>query len=126
MALKIDDSGTIYLYQGDTGEIVINGIPDDQNYKVYFAVQDMKRNPIGKEIELNSLGNSSVAIYLNASLTNELTVPTNKKYETYQYGVKICTPGTLNEDTLFISDGDFGTVNTMYVYPRKVEGVTHV
>ena len=126
MALKIDDSGTIYLYQGDTGEIVINGIPDDQNYKVYFAVQDMMRNPIGKEIELNSLGNSSVAIYLNASLTNELTVPTNKKYETYQYGVKICTPGTLNEDTLFISDGDFGTVNTMYVYPRKVEGVTHV
>lgn len=126
MALKIDEEGTIYLYQGDTGEIVINGIPDDQNYKVYFAVQDMKRNPVGKEIVANSMENSSVAINLDASVTDELIVPANKKYETYQYGVKICTPGTLNEDTLFIGSGDFGTVNTMYVYPKKVEGMTNV
>ena len=69
------------------------------------------------------MGNSSVAIYIDATVTNELTVPTNKKYETYQYGVKICTPGTLNEDTLFIGEGDFGNVNTMYVYPKKVEGI---
>lgn len=34
MALSIDSDGTITMYQGDTGEIIINGLNTDKNYKV--------------------------------------------------------------------------------------------
>lgn len=123
MPFLVDTEGTIQTYQGDTGELVINGIPTDQNYKVFFAIQDIKRNFIGKEIMVNSLGKEAVSINVTADLTNLLKVPANKQYETYYYGIKLCTPGTLNEDTMFIAGGDFLTRNKIIVYPKKVEGV---
>ncbi|OLA78689.1 MAG: hypothetical protein BHW55_00205 [Candidatus Melainabacteria bacterium 35_41] len=123
MPFIVDADGTITTYQGDTGELVINGIPNDQNYKLFFAVQDKKRNIIGNEIMVNSLQKDSVAITVNADLTNLLEVPMNKTFETYYYGVKLCTPGTLSEDTLFISNGNFATQNKIIVYPKKVEGI---
>lgn len=123
MPFIVDADGTITTYQGDTGELVINGIPNDQNYKLFFAVQDKKRNIIGNEIMVNSLHKDSVAITVNADLTNLLEVPMNKTFETYYYGVKLCAPGTLSEDTLFISNGDFATQNKIIVYPKKVEGI---
>lgn len=43
MPFIVDADGTITTYQGDTGELVINGIPNDQNYKLFFAVQDKKK-----------------------------------------------------------------------------------
>lgn len=123
MPFIVDADGTITTYQGDTGELVINGIPNDQNYKLFFAVQDKKRNIIGNEIMVNSLQKDSVAITVNADLTNLLEVPMNKTFETYYYGVKLCIPGTLSEDTLFISNGNFATQNKIIVYPKKVEGI---
>lgn len=122
MAFIVDENGTIKLYQGDSGDLVVNGIPTDQNYKVYLAIQDAKRNPVVNEIMVNSLLKSSVSMYLDSSVTDLLQVPTNKKYETYYYGIKLCTPGTLEEDTLFIENSDFGVQNKIIVYPKIVEG----
>ncbi|MFR1672354.1 MAG: hypothetical protein ACLSWI_05350, partial [Candidatus Gastranaerophilaceae bacterium] len=118
MAISIDNqTGDIKIYQGDTGEIIINGIPQDQNYKVFFAVQDSLRNPVGTEIMVNSNNLASVAIKLTSELTNMLKVPKNKSVEVYQYGIKICTPGSMEENTLFIGNTDFGDVNNLFVYP---------
>ncbi len=122
MPFLVEADGTILTYQGDTGELVINGIPTDQNYKVYFAIQDEKRNFIGKELMVNSLSQSSVSIHIDSELTDLLEVPINKKNNIYYYGIKLCTPGTLDEDTMFIAGGDFATQNKIIVYPKKVEG----
>ncbi len=117
-----DADGTITTYQGDTGDLIINGIPVDQNYRVYFAIQDAKRNFKGSEIMVNSLNQSSVVIHIPAEVTDELSVPLNKSYETYYYGIKLVTPGTFDENTLFVSGGGFATQNKIIVYPKKVEG----
>lgn len=122
MPFIVDNDGTISTYQGDSGELVINGIKTDQNYKVYFAIQDAKRNFRGKQVMVNSLFQDTVKIYIPADVTDELTVPLNKKFETYFYGIKLVTPGSLAEDTMFIGGGDFATQNKIIVYPKKVEG----
>ena len=40
MAFRIDENGNITMVQGDTGRLVVNGLNTDQNYTVYFAIQD--------------------------------------------------------------------------------------
>lgn len=122
MPFVVESDGTIKTYQGDTGSLLINGIPTDQNCQVYLAIQDAKRNFIGKELMVNSFNQSSVEIYIDSDLTDLLTVPANKSFETYYYGVKLCSGERGEEDTMFIGDGDFATQNKILVYPKKVEG----
>ena len=43
MSLILDSDGTISLYQGDSGEIVISGLDDSKSYTLYFAIQDKNR-----------------------------------------------------------------------------------
>ena len=50
-----------------------------------------------------------------------LTVPQNASCEIYYYGVKLCSDSTF-EDTLLIGNGDIGSLNTITVFPKKVEG----
>ena len=52
-----------------------------------------------------------------------LTVPKNKPFEIYYYGIKVCEDETGIEDTLFIADSTYGDINRVIVYPRKVIGV---
>lgn len=120
MALYIDENGTITLTQGDTGEVVISGLNDKVNSKVYFAIQTLKRTPIATELMVQSNFSNTVTFVLTSDFTDLLAVPINKDYEVYQYGVKVCTDG--NEDTLIIANSDYGTVNQLIVYPKKVEG----
>lgn len=122
MPFIVENDGTIKTFQGDTGNLMIDGIPTDQNYKVYFAIQDAKRNFIGKELMINSMCQNSVELYIDTSLSDLLTVPVNKAFETYYYGVKLCSGERGEEDTMFIGDGDFSTQNKILVYPKKVEG----
>ena len=83
MAFTIDKDGNITLIQGDSGELVINGLPTDKNYSVYFAIQDENRNPIGSEIELDTNNSSSVIFTITGSLTNLLTVKKDDETATY-------------------------------------------
>lgn len=123
MAYIVETSGNITLYQGDSIELVINGIPTDQNYKVYFAAQDEERVPVGNEIEVNSLNQASVTIKLLGNYTNQFTVPEDKKSQKYYYGVKLCSEQDQTEDTLLLGESVIGGQNTITVYPRKVEGI---
>ena len=123
MAYEIDDNGNITMVQGDSIEIALDGIPTDQNYQVYFAAQTEDRMPVGSEIVVDSLGNSSVVIKLEGNYTKQFTVEPERKSQKYYYGVKVCSVTDNIEDTLRIGDSVLGGVNTITVYPQKVEGM---
>ena len=122
MSLIIDKDGTIFLYQGDSGEIVISGFNAEKKYVVYFAIQDNDRNIIGKELQVSLNNSDNVTFVLTSDYTDLLTVPKNKPFEIYYYGIKACESDSSNEDTLFIADSTYGDLNRIIVYPRKVKG----
>lgn len=121
MAFRIDENGNITMVQGDTGRLVVNGLNTDQNYTVYFAIQDENRRPIGNEVSVQSNMQPTVVFELASQLTDLLEVAEDEETHTYYYGVKTCTAGGF-EDTLSIGDSDMGDKNTITVYPKKVEG----
>ena len=122
MAFQVDNQGNISMIQGDSGTLVIEGLNSDKNYKVYFAVQDENRNPIGDEISVNSNYSSSVIFFLTGGYTDLLKVKKDENAAVYYYGVKICDEEDNVEDTLILANGDINDVNTITVYPKKVEG----
>lgn len=121
MAFRIDENGNITMVQGDTGRLVVNGLNTDQNYTVYFAIQDENRRPVGNEVNAESNMQPTVVFELASQLTDLLEVAEDEETHTYYYGVKTCTAGGF-EDTLSIGDSDMGDKNTITVYPKKVEG----
>lgn len=123
MAYLVDTNGNITMTQGDSIELVINGIPTDQNYKVFFAAQNEERFPIGNEIMVESYGASSVVIKLEGNYTKQLTVNEDSKSQRYYYGIKICSDADNTEETLLLGDSAIGGLNTITVYPMKVEGI---
>ena len=125
MAIAIDAEGTITLYQGDTGEIVVNGLDTEKNYYVFLAVRDKNRNVIGEEFKITSNQRPSVSFFLSSDFTNKLTVPQRANSETYYYGIKVCELGANTEDTLFIANKGYGELNSMVVYPKQVEGTVN-
>lgn len=123
MAYIVETSGNITLVQGDSIELVINGLPTDQSYQVYFAAQNEERIPVGSEIMVESLGQESVTIKLTGNYTNLFTVEEDKKSQKYYYGVKLCSVTDDTEDTLLLGESVIGGLNTITVYPRKIEGI---
>ena len=121
MAFMIDNDGNITMIQGDTGRLVVNGLMTDQNYDVYFAIQDENRRPIGNELSVQSNSQPTVVFELSSNLTDLLKVGQDEETHEYYYGVKTCTADGF-EDTLTIGSGDMGDINTITVYPKKVEG----
>ena len=123
MAFKTDKNGNITLIQGDSGKITVNGIKTNKNYKVYFGIKDKKRNTVGDELVVDSNGMSSVIFELTGDYTNLLKVPKNKLFETYFYGIKVCDSASNFEDTLVLGGCGFLNLNTITVFPKKVEGI---
>lgn len=121
MAMKIDNYGNITIRQGDSGRLVVNGLNTDQNYDVYFAIQDENRKPVGNELKVQSNSQSTVVFKLSSDFTDLLKVGQDEETHEYYYGVKTCTADGF-EDTLTIGSGDMGDRNTITVYPKKVEG----
>ena len=123
MAFIVDENANISMIQGDSGTLVIEGLNTDKNYTVYFAVQDKNRKPIGNELYVNSNYSSNVIFYLTGNFTDLLTVNKNEECSVYYYGVKICSSEDNSEDTLILGNGSMSDLNTITVYPKKVEGV---
>ena len=122
MFIVDEETGNITLTQGDTGKYTITGLPTDQYYTCYLAIQDEKRNPIGDEIIENANLKSSVTFEFTSELTDLLTVKKNEETATYNFGVKMCDK-TGAEDKLLIGNSQIGDLNTITVYPKKVEGI---
>jgi len=123
MAFQTDEHGNITLIQGDSGILIVSGISPDKNYTVYFAVQDRNRKPIGSELFINSNKSTEVAFYLTGDFTDLLKVEKNESFANYYYGIKVCDADTGFEDTLVTDTGEIGDLNTITVYPKKVEGI---
>lgn len=126
MAFEIDENGNISIIQGDSMEIPLKGIPTDKNYAIYFAMQNKDRTPIGTEVMVESFNSPEVIIFVTGDLTDLLTVPEGQKKETYYYGIKACyveDDGTKVEDTYILGNGTIGSLNSINVYPKKVEGI---
>lgn len=121
MAFFVDDYGNITMVQGDSGQLTINGISTDKNYTVYFAIQDTKRRPVGTELAIESNYSPSVIFNLIPELTDLLSVKNGQDSAEYYYGVKVCDSEGF-EDTLLIGKSEIGDINTITVYPKKVEG----
>lgn len=122
MSLIIDTDGTISLYQGDSGELVVSGLDNNKNYTVYFAIQDIDRNIIGEELQVAVTNSDTVTFILTPEYTDLLKVPKQKPYEIYFYGIKACETDSNIENTMFVADTTFGDLNRIVVYPRKVKG----
>lgn len=123
MGYTVQENGDITVTQGDSFELVLNGIPTTQNYKIYFAIQDAERNPIGQEIMVESNQESSVVIKVTGNYSNQLTVGDDVKSTNYYYGVKMCSETDNTEDTLLLGNKQMGEQNIIKVFPRKVEGI---
>lgn len=123
MSLIIDNDGTITLYQGDSGELVVSGLDKAKNYTVYFAIQDINRNLIGEELQVAVTNSDTVTFILTPEYTNLLVVPKNKPYEVFFYGIKACEVESNIENTMFIAESTYGDLNRIIVYPQKVKGV---
>ncbi|MCM1004416.1 MAG: hypothetical protein NC408_08755 [Candidatus Gastranaerophilales bacterium] len=121
--ILIDKDGTMYIYQGDSGEVVITGFDSDVKATVYFAIQDEDRNPVGEELQVAVNNSDTVTFILTSEFTNLLTVPKNKPYQMYYYGIKVCEKDGVSEDTLFVENSTYGDINPIIVYPKKVKGV---
>lgn len=123
MAFKIDKNANISMIQGDSGTLVIEGLNTEKNYTVYLAVQNKNREPVGNELSLSSNNSSSVIFHLTGSYTDAFIVPKGESCAIYYYGIKICDSTDNSEDTLILGNGEIGELNTITVYPKKVEGV---
>ena len=122
MSLIIDNDGTISLYQGDSGELVVSGLDSNKSYTVYFDIQDINRKLIGEELQVAVTNSDTVTFVLTPEYTDLLIVPKNKPYEIYFYGIKACEVENNIENTMFIADTTYGDLNRIIVYPRKVKG----
>lgn len=120
MTLYVDDKGTIYIHQGDSGDVIIDGIKEDNDYLIYFSVRNNKRERIGSELVVNSNYNSQVTINLPSYFTDLFTVSKDESYAIYHYGLKMCKDDI--EDTLFVANSSFGQLNNIVVFPKLVEG----
>ena len=123
MSIKIDNNGTIILYQGDSGNIVVSGLDDSKNYTVYFAILDEKGNLVGNELQTTTNKSDFVVFSLTSDFTDLLKVSKGKPFALYSYGIKVCDIETKTEDTLIVENGDYGDKNLIIVYPRKVIGI---
>lgn len=122
MSMIIDNDGTISLYQGDSGELVVSGLDREKNYTVFFAIQDSNRNIIGEELQVSVTDSDTVTFILTPEYTDLLNVPKNKPYEIYFYGIKACETDKNIENTMFVAESTYGDLNRVIVYPRKVKG----
>nr|DAX84368.1 MAG TPA: hypothetical protein [Caudoviricetes sp.] len=122
MAFIVDTNGNITLVQGDSGNLVITGLPIDKNYTVYFAIQDENRKPIGEELRLETQKQQSINFEILSALTDLLSVRVGEETATYYYGIKLCSKEDFLEDTLLIGNSKIGELNSITVYPKKVEG----
>ena len=102
---------------------MVSGLNTDKNYAVYFAIQDKNRKPVINEMVINSNKSPEVVFELSGELTDLLEVKGDETVRVYYYGIKVCDTDDFLEDTLIVADGKIGSVNTITVYPKKVEGI---
>ena len=112
----------LWLYQGDTGNILFSGLPMDKAYTVHMSIFDEDGEKIIKEITATSFNQATgVATFVvDEDASNSLQVGE------FTYALKICSDGS--EDTVIpetkLEDGVYSqeAAPSFIVYPKRVEG----
>ena len=121
MFIVDENSGDLTLHQGDTGEYVVTGLPDNrEGARIYFEVQDAKRKTVGSQIP-SVIERQTAVFKFNQSLTNLLTVRLVEETAEYYGGIKICTDEG-DEETVNVGDNQDGERIIITVYPKVAEG----
>lgn len=130
MSIEVTKNGVLKIIQGDTGSIVVDGIPTDKSYEVYLAIRNPEtRELVFEELKIDSEGLDEVEFEITKAMSEKLEVPINRQCSMFYWGVKLCDPDTGLEDTLRVGEcrccdgGYFGKWNRLYVYPKIVEGI---
>jgi hypothetical protein len=127
MSIEVTKNGIIKIIQGDTGSIIVDGVPTDKNYDIYFAIRKKDRTLVAPELKFPTEFKDTVEIPIDKELSEKLEVPLNAMCEVYFWGVKLCDAETGNEDTMRVGEcscgGWFGKWNRIYAYPKIVEGI---
>lgn len=93
MTILSTGNKSLYVKQGDTGNVAFRGIPTDKNYAVYLSVYNPDTNDIINEFLLTFNQETGVATFLlDEDSSNALPVGD------WVYALKICADGM--EDTL--------------------------
>lgn len=124
----------LYMFQGDTGNIRLNGIPRNRDYDVYFNIiyaTPTSEGSTGYELHVNSNYHSEVIIPIASSISDNFPVGT------HTYAVKLCLrpeypdQEEYTEETVIpplkntsLSPTTFKNKAYFSVYPKQVEGVT--
>lgn len=116
MGIGIARRGVLKMFQGDTGDIIIDGIPDDENYYVYLAIRKKDGTLVFDELMQESNYQDELYFEISKELSDKLTVKPNQMCELYYWGVKICHPESKKEDMIFIGNNGFGRkINYMFI-----------
>ena len=112
----------LWMYKGDTGNIIFSGLPTDKAYAVYLSVYDEDGERIIKEVLATNFNQASgVATFvIDEDTSNDLSDGE------FTYALKICSNGS--EDTIIpetkLEDGIYvrEPAPSFTVLPKRVEG----
>ena len=112
----------LWMYKGDTGNMIFSGLPKDKAYTVYFSIFDEDGEKIIQELTATTFNQSTgVATFVvNEATSNDL------KVGEFTYALKICADGS--EDTVIpetkFENGVYSqeAAPSFIVYPKRVEG----
>lgn len=97
MAVIGTEDNTLYIRQGDTGQVEFTGLPTDKTYTAYLAVFNEDTNKIVAKTDGVTVTNGTVVIYFNQGFSDGLPVGE------WVWALKICADvpilGT-SEDTV--------------------------
>lgn len=97
MAVIGTEDNSLYIRQGDTGQVEFTGLPTDKVYTAYMSIYNEETNKIVAKTDGVNVTNGSAIIYFNQSFSDSLPVGD------WVWALKICATvpvlGT-SEDTV--------------------------
>lgn len=116
----------LYMFQGDTGNITIKGIPVTANFSVYLQISKEDGTEIYSNIVMSE-HKPFVIFPISANVTD------NVEPGTYTYAVKLCCMdphGNITEETVIpplknttLSPTTYKNKALFLIYPKQIEGV---
>ena len=97
MAVLGTEDNSLYIRQGDTGQVEFTGLPTDKVYTAYMSIYNEETNKIVAKTDGVNVTNGTAIIYFNQSFSDSLPVGD------WVWALKICATvpvlGT-SEDTV--------------------------
>ena len=113
----------LYMYQGDSGNITLKGIPTTGNFLIFFEIYDENGEKFFEKRDIPSEYRCHVDISISADESDAFPVGTN------YYAVKLCLYNGTEETVIpplkntSMSPRNFKNKALFIVYPKQIEGI---